>query len=601
MSQLTANDIREKFLQYFKEQKHTIIPSASLVPENDPTVLFTTAGMQPLVPFLLGETHPSGKRLANSQKCLRTVDIEEVGDISHGTFFEMLGHWSLGDYDKTKAIPWVWEFFTSTDWLGLSPSRLAVTVFKGDEDAPQDDVAAKIWEGLGMPKDRIFYLGKEDNWWGPAGITGPTGPDTEIFFDTGKESHGDNCMPGEDCGKWMEIGNIVFMEYFKDENGAFGPAPQKNIDTGLGLERITMALQGTNSVYETDIFSGVLDIIAKNAGNTNDRSARIIADHLKASTFLISDGVTPSNVDQGYILRRLLRRALRHAATIQLKEDALIAKIPLHIIDTYKEAYPELHTNTDLIHNEIEKEINKFKETLRRGEKELEKAIKRLGEGETMLSGETAFHLYETYGFPLELTVEYASEKGLTVDTDAFESQFEKHQATSRKGAEKKFAGGLADHSVESVRYHTATHLLHKALRNVLGEEVLQKGSNITSERMRFDFNYPEKLTQEQLEEVENIVNAQINAGLAVTFEELDIKEAREKGAIGVFNEKYGNLVKVYKMGEFSNEICGGPHVNNTKEVGEFKIIKESSVGKGIRRIKAVVDDQYSEDRDIAK
>lgn len=595
---LSSKEIRQKFFDFFVERGHAIIPSASLVPENDPTVLFTTAGMQPLVPYLLGEPHPEGKRLVNSQKSLRTVDIEEVGDDSHGTFFEMLGFWSLGDYGKKDAIAWVWEFFTSLDWLGIPKNKLAVSVFKGDDDAPKDEEAISIWKDLGVPTDRIFEFGKLDNWWGPAGLTGPTGPDTEVFFDTGKGAHGKDCRPGEDCGKWMEIGNIVFMEYFKDEAGTYGPAPQKNIDTGLGLERLTMALQDKSSVYETDLFEGLMEAIEINSKEPNTRSNRIIADHIKASTFIVADGIIPSNVDQGYILRRLIRRALRHANQIGLPEVQLAAMLPRQIIGEMGDIYPELRTEKNKIIEVIPKEIAKFKETLRRGERELERKLSKLEKG-APLKGKDAFYLYETYGFPLELTVEFAKERGVEVDSDGFQTFFEKHQATSRKGAEKKFTGGLADHSATSIRYHTATHLLHQSLKNILGDDVEQRGSNITPERLRFDFSYPEKLTADQIKAIEDLVNNKIQEGLAVTFEELDVEEARKRRAIGVFEEKYGNRVKVYKMGDFSFEICGGPHVKNTKEVGSFKIVKESSVGQGIRRIKAVVDEVYSDQKDL--
>lgn len=589
---MKGHELRAKFLAFFKEKGHAIIPSASLVPENDPSVLFTTAGMHPLVPYLLGEDHPEGVRLADSQKCLRTGDIDEVGDNTHLTFFEMLGNWSLGDYFKEESIKWSYEFLV--DVVGVDPSMLAVSVFAGDDSAPRDEESAELWKGLGIAEARIAYLGKEDNWW-PAGgkHLGPQGPDTEIFYWTG-EGDAPESFDGTD-ERWVEIWNNVFMQFNKTAD-ALEPLAQKNVDTGMGLERMTAVLNGKDNVFETDLFLPIIEKIAEVAGvskGAEDRSVRIMADHLRAAVFMIGDNVSPSNVDQGYILRRLIRRCIRHGRLIGI-ETNFTSQIAQVIIDTYKEAYPNLGDSSASILEELEKEEKKFRSTLEKGMKEFKKRFEKQGS----ISGEDAFILYSTYGFPLELTQELAQDEGQNVDIQVFEEEFKKHQELSRAGAGQKFAGGLADHSAETVRLHTATHLLHQALRTVLGDHVVQKGSNITSERLRFDFSHDEKMTPEQKEEVERLVNETIEADLPVHFEVLDIEEAKSLGVIGVFDDKYaalGNKVKVYFVGDqptgeyFSKEVCGGPHVERTGELGSFKIKKEEASSAGVRRIKAIV------------
>lgn len=619
---MTVNQIREKYLEFFKSKGHEIIPSASLIPENDPTVLFTTAGMHPLVPYLLGESHPSGKRLANAQKCLRTDDIEEVGDNRHLTFFEMLGNWSLGDYFKREAIEWAFEFLTNENQLNIDPKKIYVTVFEGDADAPRDEESIEIWQALfevrGMAAElgeaekdlpstgdngpRIYAYPKKKNWWGPAGETGPCGPDTEIFYDTGLEHNrnfGERCHPNCDCGRFVEIWNNVFMEYFKREDGSFAPLEQKNVDTGMGLERMAAVLQGVSTVFGTEIFQAIFskveDLSGKKYGEneTNDRSFRIIADHLRAATFIIGDakGVAPSNVGQGYIVRRLIRRAIREGRKLGIKEP-FASSIANVVIGEFGVHYSELEENRVRVADEMKKEEEKFDRTLEKGLRELEKM---LSGGD--LTGEQAFVLFSTYGFPLELTEEILKEHGKRVDHETFEIEFKKHQALSRTASAGAFKGGLADHSEETTRLHTATHLLHQALRMVLGDHVEQKGSNITADRLRFDFSHPQKMTPEEIQKVEAIVNDAIKKDLPIHFEELSMEEAKERGAIGFFEDKYAQLggkIKVYFVGDpergyFSKEICGGPHVTHTGELGEFKIKKEEAVSAGIRRIKAMV------------
>jgi alanyl-tRNA synthetase len=619
---MTVAQIRSKFLDFFKEKGHAIIPSASLLPENDPTVLFTTAGMHPLVPYLLGERHPMGKRLANAQKCLRTDDIEEVGDNRHLTFFEMLGNWSLGDYFKQETIGWSFEFLTDTRWLGIDPTRLYVTVFEGDADAPRDEESIAIWQsqfevkgiaaeigvaGTDEPTTtqkgpRIYAYPKKKNWWGPAGITGPCGPDTEMFYDTGRShdpAFGEKCHPNCDCGRFVEIWNDVFMQYDKQADGTFVPLAQKNVDTGMGLERIAAMLQGCATVFETEIFQGIFSAITNACGKTygesaeTDRSFRIIADHLRAATFVIGDprGVAPSNVGQGYIVRRLVRRAIREGKRLGITE-AFTDRVASVVIGEFGAHYSELETNREKILEELRKEEEKFGKTLEKGMKELEKLV-----AKGPLTGEDAFMLFSTYGFPLELTEEILREKGSVVDREAFAAGFKKHQDLSRTASAGTFKGGLADHSVETTRLHTATHLLHQALRTVLGDHVVQKGSNITAERLRFDFPNPEKMTPEQIQKVERIVNDVIAQDLPIHFEELTVEEAKSRGAIGLFEDKYAQLggkIKVYFVGDdqhgyFSKEICGGPHVMRTGELGSFKIQKEEAVSAGVRRIKAIV------------
>lgn len=583
---MKAIEIREKYIEFFKKHDHSEIKGASLVPENDPTVLFTTAGMHPLVPYLAGEKHPSGDRLVNYQKCLRTDDIDEVGDTSHLTFFEMLGNWSLGNYFKKEAIELSFKFLTEE--LGIDKEKLSVTCFEGDKDCPKDEVAASAWENAGIARERIYFFGKKENWWGPAGQTGPCGPDTEMFYDTGKEKCSDNCSPACNCGKYIEIWNDVFMEYNKKAEGEYEKLSQQNVDTGLGLERMSFILQGRNNVFETEIFEPIVAYLKDNSKLPNDESIRIIADHLRASSMLIVDKVVPSNVEQGYILRRLIRRSIRHMRKIEYSVDNIAGLIQT-IIETSKEMYPELDQNKSLVIAEIEKEKDKFMSTLANGEKEFMKIAGKLAEqGIYKINGKTLFRLYDTFGFPPEVTKELADENNFTVDMDSFTELYKQHQEVSRKGSEGKFKGGLADNSEETTKYHTATHLIHQALKNVLGDYVEQRGANITAERIRFDFVQPTKVERQKLDEVEKIVNDIIAKNIPVVCEELDKEEARKSGAHGIFDSKYGDKVKVYTIGEFSKEICGGPHVDNTGKLERVKIIKEEAVSSGVRRIKAV-------------
>ena len=587
-------DLRAMFLKFFQAHGHAVISSASVIPENDPTVLFTTAGMHPLVPYLMGQKHPAGTRLTDVQKCVRTGDIEDVGDFSHLTFFEMLGNWSLGDYFKKEMIPWSWEFLTSEKYLGLPKDRLAFTVFAGDQDCPRDEESANLWRSCGVADDHIFYLPKENNWWGPAGVTGPCGPDTEMFIITDKEPCGPDCSPACSCGRYLEIWNDVFMQYNKKEDGTFEPLAQKNVDTGMGLERTICVLNGKKSVYETDLFENILGKIAELSGKTygedeaTTKAFRIIADHMRTSTFIMGDdrGVSPANVDQGYVLRRLIRRAVRYGMEIGMPE-GFTGEIAKVIIEQYKDVYPELKRNEAFVLDQLALEETRFAKTLKQGNREFEKLAQRVKDGR--IDGESAFHLYDTYGFPVEMTCELAKDAGLTVDMEGFKECFKKHQATSQAGAEQRFKGGLADHSAQSARLHTATHLLHAALRKVLGDEVAQKGSNITAERLRFDFSFGRKMTKEEIAEVERLVNEAIDAHAPIVCEEMTVPEAQAQGAIGLFTSKYGENVKVYTMGPYSKEICGGPHATNTGDLKSFKIQKEESSSAGVRRIKAVI------------
>ncbi len=584
------------YLDFFKSKGHAVIPSASLIPENDPTVLFTTAGMHPLVPYLLGAKHPEGKRLTDVQKCVRTGDIDSVGDSSHLTFFEMLGNWSLGDYFKKEAIEWSFEFLTSEKWLGIDKDKLYFTCFAGDDDAPKDTESADIWKSLGVDESHIFFLDKQHNWWGPAGITGPCGPDTEMFIDMGLPKCSDSCSPACSCGKYLEIWNDVFMQYNKTADGAYVPLSQKNVDTGMGLDRTITIMQGKSSVYETDMFSGILAKIAelssKNYGDDFEttKAFRIIADHVRCATFILGDekGVTPSNVDQGYVLRRLIRRAVRYALRLGIPELSLqhIAKV---VINEYKEAYPELGRNEQRIIAEFNLEEERFQRTIKQGLREFEKLLSRLES--KVIPGQNAFHLYDTFGFPLEFTLELAHENGLEVDTKGFEEAFKKHQEVSGAGAEQRFKGGLADTGEATAKLHTATHLMHAALRSVLGDEVAQKGSNITPERLRFDFSFPRPMSGDEIKEVERLVNEAIEANADIVCEEMGVEDAKQQGAIGLFESKYGNIVKVYSMAGFSKEICGGPHAASTGDLGRFEIQKEQSSSAGVRRIKAVLHD----------
>ncbi len=594
MKQLTSKELRQMYLDFFASKGHKIIPSASLIPENDPTVLFTTAGMHPLVPYLLGARHPEGTRLTDVQKCVRTGDIDAVGDASHCTFFEMLGNWSLGDYFKKEAIEYSFEFLTSEEWLGLDKDKLYFTCFAGDEDAPKDTESAQIWMSLGVEESHIFFLDKKHNWWGPAGQTGPCGPDTEMFIDTGIPACSKDCSPACSCGKYLEIWNDVFMQYNKTADGNFEPLAQKNVDTGMGLDRTIATLQGKKSVYDTDAFSGILAKIAELSGKGYEddpdttRAFRIIADHMRCATFILGDekGVTPSNVDQGYVLRRLIRRAVRYALRLGIERVSL-QYVAQAVIDQYKDAYPELARHADRIITEINLEEERFSRTITQGLKEFEKLEARL-DGK-IIAGTDAFRLYDTFGFPLEFTLELAHEHGLEVDEKGFEEAFRKHQEVSGAGAEQRFKGGLADTGEATARLHTATHLMHAALRQVLGTEVEQRGSNITADRLRFDFAFSRKVEKPELDEVERLVNEAIDKNMPVICEEMGVEEAKGQGAIGIFDSKYDSIVKVYSAGDFSKEICGGPHAGNTGELGRFKIQKEQSSSAGVRRIKAVL------------
>ena len=584
---MKAIEIRNKYLNYFKNHNHKVIPSAPLIPENDPSVLFTTAGMQPLVPYLLGEKHPEGRRLTDYQKCLRTNDIDEVGDNRHLTYFEMLGNWSLGDYFKEESIAMSFEFLTKE--LGIPAEKISVTCFAGDEDAPRDTVTAECWKKAGIPEDRIYYYGKDDNWW-IAGEEGPCGPDTEMFYDTGKPACGPDCQPSCDCGKYVEIWNNVFMEYYKTKDGKYEKLKQHNVDTGLGLERMTMLLQGKETPFDTELFAPIMDRLQKLAKADDIASRRIVAEHLRASMMVIADGGRPSNIDRGYVLRKLIRRMTRHLNKLQVDLSELEGLIDLDI-EILKDMYPELEANKDTIKQVIIEEKDKFIKTLAHGEKEFEKAINRAKqENKNVIDGQTIFKLYETYGFPPEITADLAREQGFEIDNSEFEKLFKEHQEKSRMGSEQKFKGGLAEQNEKTIAYHTATHLLHKALQIVLGPNATQKGSNITTERLRFDFSHPEKMTKEQIQQVEDIVNEQIKRDLPVTCEEMSLEDAKNSGAMGLFENKYGDKVKVYTIGDFSKEICGGPHVTHTGELGHFKIKKEESSSAGVRRIKAVLE-----------
>ena len=585
---MKAIEIRNKYLNFFKNHGHKVIPSSRLIPENDPSVLFTTAGMQPLVPYLLGEKHPEGKRLTDYQKCLRTNDIDEVGDNRHLTYFEMLGNWSLGDYFKEESIAMSFEFLTKE--LGIPVEKLSVTCFAGDEDAPKDTTAAECWKKAGIPEERIYFYGKDDNWW-IAGEEGPCGTDTEIFYDTGKPACSENCGPACDCGKYVEIWNNVFLEYYKTKEGTYTQLKQRNVDTGLGLERMTMLLQGKQTPFDTELFAPVMEQLKKLAKEDRIESRRIVAEHMRASMMIILDGGRPSNIDRGYVLRKLIRRMARHLNKLQIDLSELSNLIELNV-QTLKEMYPELEECKETIKQVIIEEKDKFMKTLAHGEKEFEKQIaKAKQENKNVIDGQTIFKLYETYGFPPEITADLAEEQGFKIDLSEFENLFKEHQQKSRMGSEQKFKGGLAEQNEKTIAYHTATHLLHKALQIVLGEHAKQSGSNITVERLRFDFSHPEKMTKEQLKQVEDIVNEQIARDLTVTCEEMTLEEAKDSGAMGLFENKYGEKVKVYTIGDFSKEICGGPHVTHTGELGHFRIKKEESSSAGVRRIKAVLEE----------
>jgi len=594
MKRLTGNELRKMYIDYFVSHGHKQIKGASLIPENDPTVLFTTAGMHPLVPYLLGAKHPMGTRITDVQKCVRTGDIDDVGDNSHATFFEMLGNWSLGDYFKKEAITWSYHFLTDPEYLGIDKDRLAFTCFAGDETVPRDTESYEIWRSLGVPEDRIFFLGREHNWWGPAGTTGPCGPDTEMFLIM-KEPCGPDCSPACDCGAYLEIWNDVFMEYNKQADGSYIPLSQKNVDTGMGLERTIAVLQGVSSVYETDIYHDIIakveEICGKSVNDDEDtkKAIRIVADHIRCATFIMGDdrGVAPGNVDQGYVLRRLIRRAVRFGRQLGFPSERL-EEVSRVVIDTYKEIYPELENNKPFIMTELNREVKRFSRTLEQGVKEFDRVAAKAKET-GVIDGVTAFHLYDTFGFPIEITVEMAKEAGLKVDAEGFEAAFTEHRKKSQAGSSQRFAGGLADTSEVTARLHTATHLLLASLKKVLGEHVNQRGSNITPERLRFDFNFERKMTAEEKQQVEAMVNEAIAKDMPITVEEMSVDEAKAQGATGVFSDRYGEVVKVYTMGDFSKEICGGPHASRTGELGVFKIQKEESSSQGVRRIKAVL------------
>ncbi|MEO7911259.1 MAG: alanine--tRNA ligase [Roseiflexaceae bacterium] len=584
---MDAKTLRQTFLDHLRANGHAIIGGAPLIPEHDPSVLFTTAGMHPLVPFLLGEPHPAGTRIANVQKCLRTNDIAEVGDARHLTFFEMLGNWSLGDYWKAEAIRLSYTFLTER--LRLDPERLSVTCFAGDEDAPRDLEAAAIWHSFGIPEERIFFLPKEDNWWGPAGSTGPCGPDSEMFYDTQPDG-----PPGETLisnpARFWEVGNNVFLQYDKQADGEYLLLPRSNVDLGMGLERLLPIVQGVPSIYETDLLLPIVEAIRALATRPDPFAIRVIADHIRAAMFILAEGVTPGNADQPYIARRLIRRAVRYGRELGI-EGHFLARLAETAIGTLADTYPELEQQREQICAALDDEEGRFQRTLARGEIEFNKAISAsLSTESDTLPGPAAFRLYETYGFPLELTQELAQQRGVTVDEASFHAAFAGHQAQSRQGSAARFRGGLAERMPETTRLHTATHLLQAALRQVLGRHVAQRGSNITAERLRFDFTHPEKLSAEQLAEVETLVNTQIERDLSVTYAEMSVAKARDAGAIGLFGERYGEQVKVYTIGDWSMEICGGPHVEQTGALGHFRIVKEEAVGAGARRIRAVLE-----------
>ena len=585
---MKAIEIRKKYLNFFKNHGHAVIPSAPLIPENDSSVLFTTAGMQPLVPYLLGEPHPQGKRLTDYQKCVRTNDIEEVGDNRHLTYFEMLGNWSLGDYFKEESIQMSYDFLTQE--LQIPAEKISVTCFAGDEDCARDEVTAECWKKAGIPEERIYYFGKDDNWW-IAGETGPCGPDTEMFYDTGKPNCSPNCNPSCGCGKYVEIWNNVFMEFYKDENGKYTKLKQKNVDTGLGIERMTMILEGKETPFETELFSHIMDKLVELQKVDNISSRRIIAEHLRSSMMIIADGGRPSNIDRGYILRRLIRRMIRHMNKLEISLDELSTLIELNV-ENLKEMYPELENKKEIIKNVILEEKDKFVKTLTKGEKEFEKEIAEIRkQGKEVVDGKIVFRLYDTYGFPPEVTEELAQENGMKIDKEEFNKLFKEHQEKSRASSEQKFKGGLASTGEMETKYHTATHLLNAALKQVLGQHIHQKGSNITAERMRFDFSHPTKMTDEEKQKTEDLVNSWIQSAIPVEHMEMKKEEAIKMGAEAMFIEKYGDIVSVYKIGDFSLEVCGGPHVHNTSELGHFKIKKEESSSSGVRRIKAILEE----------
>lgn len=585
---MKAQELREAYVEFFKKRGHAYIRSASLVPENDPTVLFTTAGMHPLVPYLLGQKHPEGKRLVNYQKCIRTGDIDEVGDSSHLTFFEMLGNWSLGDYFKEESIAFSYAFLTEV--LKLRIEQISITAFEGEGTIPRDEETADIWHKAGIPKDQIYFYGRSENWWGPAGQTGPCGPDTEIFFDDGRPKCCPDCGPACRCGKFTEIWNNVFMEYFKDAEGNFSPLEHKNVDTGMGLERVLRIINGKETVFDTELFANIIAKIEEITGkgySEEKKSFRIIADHVRAAAFIMGDGVLPARIGQGYILRRLIRRASRYLSALGI-DDVVMESICEVVIDDYKDSYPELERNRDQILSSMRAEEEKFHSTLKKGLRRFDEMIEGCAEG-TTLDGIQVFRLYDTFGFPIELTKELAEEKGFAVDIKDFDNRFKDHQEVSRGGSDQKFKGGMADNGEETTKLHTATHLLNSALRMFVDQNILQRGSNITAKRLRFDFNLDRKVTPEELKQIEDYINDLINQDIPILCEEMSYEESQERDAMGVFHDKYGERVTIYTIGNVSCEICGGPHVKSTGELQGFKIQKEESSAAGVRRIKAVV------------
>lgn len=590
MKKLTTHELKRLWLEFWTSKGYKTIPSASVVPENDATVLFTTAGMHPLVPYLLGEKHPMGDKLCDYQACIRTNDIDDVGDPSHCTFFEMLGNWTLGECNKREMIKNSFAFLTEK--LGIPKDRLAVSVYAGDENAPRDTEAHDAWVEAGLGDAQVFYLPKENNWWALGGGTGPCGPDTEMFFDTGKPKCCDTCSPACDCGKYLEIWNDVFMQYYVKEAGQpVEKLARPNIDTGMGLERTVCVLNGVESVYDTGIFKDVIDYLSKfaNAPYVEEnikKSYRVICDHIRASVFILSSGITPAPVGQGYVLRRLIRRSVNHARKIAIEKQQILEVAKIYV-NEYQEYYPEIKEKQDLILKELDEEIEKFSKTIQLGQKEFEKVA--FYSKDKTINGKTAFRLYDTFGFPLELTIEMAKEIGYNVDEEGYHKAFLEHQEKSRTAAAGTFKGGLSDTSDNTARLHTATHLLLAALQTLFDPNIIQKGSNITPERLRFDFNFPRKMLPEELKQLEDFVNDAIKKEIDVTCEEMTLDQARASGAKGIFANKYGDKVKVYTIGNVSKEICGGPHANNTRELKSFKIIKEESSSSGVRRIKAVI------------
>jgi alanyl-tRNA synthetase len=590
---MQIHELRRIYIEFFRKKKHAVIGSASLVPENDPTVLFTTAGMHPLVPYLLGQPHPAGSRLVNCQKCVRTTDIDDVGDTTHLTFFEMLGNWSLGDYWKKDSITWSYEFLTSKEWLGLNPDKLSVTVFAGDSDAERDDESAGLWQSVGIPRDRIYYLAKEDNWWGPAGRTGPCGPCTEMFIEVDEiPKCGPECKPGCNCGHYVEVWNDVFMQYHKMEDGAYKLLKRKNVDTGMGVERTAAMLQKVPTVYDTEAFKPLITRIKQLSKKTDITNAdmiltRIIADHVRSAVMIMADDrrIAPSNVEQGYIVRRLLRKVIHCGDRLEMPHGFMneLAEI---VINTFKDVYDEVERNREFIMTNLKGEEVKFRRTLNKALHKFEKILEDTG----TITGSDAFLLFTSYGLPLEMTKELAEERGITVDMNEFRKQFEEHREISRTATEGKFKGGLADHSEEITRLHTATHLLQAALRKVLGNSVQQNGSNITKERLRFDFTFARKMTHEEVKEVEELVNEKIVEDLEVEHSFMPYDEAIAEGALAFFKENYGEVVSVYRVDDFSMELCGGPHVEHTGDLGKFRIIKQEKIGAGILRIKAILE-----------